>query len=426
MTNDDLHLLREFRAGIPAPGEETRRRIYARATREARGRRRRLSSVAVAAAVAAAAVAVLLVSPWSAGGGLVQRALAAVGTGPVLHVVFTEQPGPPGWYGAVSLPSGTPLPDPTFREEVWYDQSRSLENTITSLPSGQVLYQWVKTPQGDFDSSGGRLTNGIKMEHGRATPWVGPAASLEPALSGFVDRYRAALASGRATRTGTGRLDGHHVIWLRIAADPAHYYPAMDVAIDASTYAPVVVRTVGSDPVQLDVSEIGTQAYDPSLFAPPPVDYRPVSSSTGATTPIDATQAPGVLGGRAVWLGQSWNGYQLVGVEQEPLTDGYAPRSGKRPVHSVGVIFTYAPPGGSADSPDALQVEEAAQCEIALGMSCDALQEPRNGVLFLHGPFSSSSTVVDGIYVAIHRNGSGADPVAVANALRLFPSRQQA
>jgi hypothetical protein len=32
MTTDDLQLLREFRAGIPAPGEETRRRIYTEAT----------------------------------------------------------------------------------------------------------------------------------------------------------------------------------------------------------------------------------------------------------------------------------------------------------------------------------------------------------------------------------------------------------
>jgi hypothetical protein len=32
MTTDDLQLLREFRAEMPAPGEETRRRIYAFAT----------------------------------------------------------------------------------------------------------------------------------------------------------------------------------------------------------------------------------------------------------------------------------------------------------------------------------------------------------------------------------------------------------
>jgi hypothetical protein len=422
MTDDELQLLREFRAEIPAPDEETRRRVYAYATceprRALRGRRWRLPSLAVAAAVVAAAVAILPISPWNGDGGLVQRALAAVGTGEVLHVVFTEQPGPPGWYQGVSLPSGTPLPDPTLREEIWYDQSRGLKNTVTSLPSGDVLYEYVQTPQADYNSAG-QITNAITMKNGKATPGsVGPAAALEPALAGFVDDYQSALASGQAKQTGTGQVDGHDVIWLHIAADPAHYYPAMDVAIDASTYAPVQVRTDNTDPVQLDVSEIDTQPYDPSLFASPPVHYQPVSSTTGAMTPIDATQAPGILGGQAVWLGRTWNGYQLVDVEQEQLTDDYAPESGKQPVQSVGVIFTYAPPGGSADSPDVLRIRESALCEIGLGMICGGVHVPREGVLFLHQPLSSSTTLIDGVHVAISQDGGDADPVTVANALQ--------
>lgn len=417
MTTDELTRLREFRAGLPAPDDETRRAIYAHATSETRSRRRRLPSVALAATVAAATVAVLLVSPWSGGGGgLVQRALAAVGTGEVLHVVFTEQPGPPGWYGAVSLPSGTALPDPTLRREVWYDQSRGLEKSVFSLGNSNSFGESIETPQGDYNSTG-RITNAITVDGNKATPTVGPAASLEPALTGFVDQYQSALASGQATRTGTGQVDGHDVIWLHIAADPAHYYPAMDVAIDASTYAPVQVRTDDEDPVQFDVSEIDTQAYDASLFAPPPVT-SPTSASTGATTAIDATQAPAVLGGQAVWLGQSWNGYQLVSVEQEQLTDTYSPDSGKQPTQTTGVVFTYAPAGGTADSPDVLRIEEAAQCEFALGMSCDGPSEPQQGVLFLRQPGSVSTTLVDGVYVAISQSGGNADPVAVANALQ--------
>ena len=90
---------------------ETRREQPASEPVHAR-RRRRLASVGAAAAVAAAVVAVLLVSPWSGdGGGLVGRALAAIGTGPVLHVV-TEQPSPPGWYKPVSLPKRSADPGP--------------------------------------------------------------------------------------------------------------------------------------------------------------------------------------------------------------------------------------------------------------------------------------------------------------------------
>src|SRR4051812_14682421 len=122
MKNDDLQLLREFREEIPAPHEATRRRIYAYATSEPEtrlgARRWKLPSVAVAAALAASVIAVLLVSPWSGRGGLAQRALAAVGTGPVLHVV-TEQPEPLGWYQPVSLPSGKPI-QVTQRQEIWF------------------------------------------------------------------------------------------------------------------------------------------------------------------------------------------------------------------------------------------------------------------------------------------------------------------
>lgn len=404
MTDDELERLREFRAGIAPPGDAARRTIYAHATRDRGGRRYRLPSVALAAVAAAAGVALLLVSPWNGNGGLVQRALAAVGTGEVLHVVFTQQEE--GASQAVSLPSGAELPAPIVRKEVWYDQSRGLEKEVDSLPNGDVLDQSLLTPQADYDSAG-KITNAVMINpsNGNITSFVGPPASLEPALTDFVDEYQSALSSGQATQTGTGQVDGHDVIWLHIAADPAHHYPAMDVAIDASTYAPVRIRTDES-PAQIDVSEIDTQAYDPSLFTQPPVTST-VSSSTGTPTPIDAAQAPDVLRGEAVWLGQSWNGYQLTSVAQEQVTDGYAEDTGKQPVQSTAVVFTYAA------GPDVLQIQESTQCE-----GCVTALEPTKGVLILgQGPVPST-TLIDGVYVSISQTGGNADPVAVANALQ--------
>ena len=127
-------LVAAVRADVPGstPVEERSRKVDDRAPRQRgqglRAWRSRRPSVAMAAAVVAAVVAVLLVSPWSGGGGLVQRALAAVGTGPVLHVV-TEQPSS-SWRGIqpVSLPSGTPI-QVTQRQEIWFDQSRDLKKT---------------------------------------------------------------------------------------------------------------------------------------------------------------------------------------------------------------------------------------------------------------------------------------------------------
>ena len=434
MTNDDLQLLREFREEIAAPDQETRRRIYDYATSKPesrlRARRWRLPSVVVAAAIAATVVAILLVSPWSEGGGLVQRALAAIGTGPVLHVV-TQQTEPLGWYQPVSLPSGTPIPV-TQQQQIWFDQSRDLKKTVTSL-NGVVIDQLLETAQGGFTPAGPEFTcawiaahpveatkAGVScnanMQNGTQPRKVPvPPPTLDLALAGFVDHYQSALASGQATKVGTGQVDGHDVIWLRISADPKDYYPAEEVAIDSSTYAPLLVRTLETHPVQFQVTQIDTEAFDSSLFTRPTREYPPTSGSAGETSPIDAAQAPALLGGKALWLGQSWNGYQLVKVEQQQLDTGYDRLSGKEDTHSVGVVFTYGPPGGSATSTDVLQIREATECEMGWGMTCSTIK-PTEGTLLLGLPFSSGVTLRDGLYVAIGQFSG--DPVAVANALQ--------
>ena len=411
--------------------------VETRRSEPARSRRR--AATFATTAVAAAVVAVLLVGPWSGSSPLVQRALAAVGTGPVLHVV-TEQPAGLGWYEPVSLPSGAPV-RVTQRQEIWFDQSRDLKKTVTTL-NGVTLDQLLETSQGEFTQGGPVYTcawiaahpveatkarvscnadghNGTKPHRVPEQP-----PSLDLALAGFVDRYRSALSSGEATKAGTGQIDGRPVIWLRIRAQKAGGYPAEDVAIDASTYAPVLVRTIGSRPVQFNVRQIDTQAYEPSPFARPTRVYPPTRGRTEGASPIDAAQASGVLGRKAFWLGETWNGYRLVNVQQQKLVSGYAPQSGKAPVHSVGVVFTYARPGGSASSSGALEVKEATRCEDGWGMHC-AVLGPTEGVLLLDQPFSSSFTVRSGLYISISQNSRRADPVAVANALRRLRGAQR-
>lgn len=398
-----------------------------------RRRPSRLPSVVAVAGVVAAAVAVLLVAPWGGGdGGFVQRALAAVGSGPVLHVVI-EQPVPQGMYDAVSLPSGTPI-QASERREIWFDQSRGLEKTVASL-NGVPLFQSLETPQGGYSQDGNpynlctwnsthQAFNCITTNQNPTGPNMpGPPPTLETALAGFVDQYQSALASGEATKTGTGEVDGRQVIWLRINADSKDYIPAEEVAIDASTYAPVLVRTLNTNPVQFTVTQIDTQAYDASLFTPPAREYPAMSVTTGPASAIDATQAPGLLGGQALWLGQSWNGFQLAQVEQQQVTANYTAQSGKQPTQSVAVTFTYAPPGGSAASPGALQIRETTQCSGGpVNMPCSGGIQPSEGTLLLDPHFHSGYTMKDSLYIAITQNSSQSDPVAVANALQPLTS----
>jgi hypothetical protein len=392
--------------------------------------------LATATAVAAAALALLVAAPWRGSGSFVGRALAAVGGGPVLHVVTEQQQSSAGgWYQPVSLATGKPLPV-TVRQELWFDQSRDLKKTIT-IVNGVVADQLLETPAGGFTSAGpvytcawiaahpvaatkARVSCNANMQNGakpRHIPEQRP--TLDLALAGFIDQYRAALASGRATRIGTGQVDGHQVIWLRITVagqDPAVYPRTEEVAIDASSYAPVLVRTRGAQPVEFKVREIGTQSYDGALFTRPVRTYPPTGGETEGTSQIDVAQVPALLGGKALWLGQSWNGYRLVGAERQDLTTGYGPLSGRKPTRSVGVVLTYAPTGSSAASAQALRIKESNQCEDAWAMHCGLLP-PRDGTLLVGGLLSSRLTVRDGVFIAISQESHQADPVEVANAL---------
>lgn len=427
MLSDEPELLAIADALVATrPAQHTERRL--------RGRRLWISASGVAAA-AAATVVVLLVAPWGGGGGLVDRALAAVGQGPVLHVV-TEQPSPLSWYRPVSLTSGKPLPV-TMRQEIWFDQGRDLKKTITTL-NDTVFDEVLETPQGGFTPGGpvftcawiaahpveatkARVSCNADMQNGTTPHQIREQPpTLDLALAGFVDQYRSALASGEAVKTGTGQVDGHQVIWLRIDTSKrsASPYPAIeDVAIDAATYAPLLVRTTGSRPVEFKVDEIDTVAYDPALFNRPAPAAWPSIGEVAGKVEIDPSQSLQLLNGHALWLGDSWNGYRLVRTERQELTTGYGPLSTREPTRSVGVVFTYAAPGGTADGPDALQVKEATQCEMAWGMQCGPIT-PSDGVLLVGQPFWSSFTLHDGLYIAISQGGTAADPVAVANALQ--------
>jgi hypothetical protein len=216
MTIDDLQLLREFRAEIPAPDEETRWRIYTDATSRPaagpRGRRWRVPSFALAAAVAAAIVAVLLVSPWSGSSdGLVQRALAAVGTGPVLHVITEDSTNTT----YVNLKTGRETGG-TSREETWIDRQDD-------------RYQILSTQGGRF------LSDLLGTYHSR------PASQSSAAFSAaaLVDFYLALTTGAHTVVVGRGTFNGHEIYWLR--SRPSSEAPG-EIGVDAHTYKPVLLR----------------------------------------------------------------------------------------------------------------------------------------------------------------------------------------
>jgi hypothetical protein len=380
-----------------------------------------LRTGAVAALVAATALALLLISPWGSSPSLTDRALGAVGDGPVLHVV-TERHAPVGWFNPVSLETEAPIPL-TLRTEVWFDDERQLEKTVSTL-DGKPYQQLLQSPEGWFSDEGPvytcawiaahpveatktRVSCNENMENGTTPRQIpeDPPTPLDPALAGFVDRYRGALASGDATQTGTGQVDGRDVVWLRIGRE--------DVGIDASSYEPVLVRN-GDDSFR--VTEIGTQAYDPSLFARPVVGpAKPSIGSVVGKETVSPAQAVETLGGHAIWLGQVWQGYKLDQVLRLELVTGYGALSGRDPTRGTGIAFEYRNDDGQI-----LSIRESVKCEFGLGWMCERLPAPSPGTI-LERPIGSE-LMVDGLYVTIFQPHPKPNAVEIARALTAVPA----
>jgi hypothetical protein len=415
---------REMTYSIPPsrdlpPARLATRRRHLRAEMDAsRPRSFPLRAGGAAALVAAIALALLLISPWGSSPSLTDRALGAVGDGPVLHVV-TERLAPVGWYRPVEIATGKEIPVP-LRTEVWFDEERQLEKSISTM-DGTVTDEMLQSAEGWFTREGpvytcawiaahpveatkARVSCNENMENGTTPRQIpeDPPTPLDPALAGFVDHYRSALQSGQAQQTGTGTIDGHDVIWLRIGNE--------DVAIDASSYEPLRVRGVHDS---FRVVEIGTEPYDPGLFARP-VEEAPepsIGETTGAEE-ISLSRARALLGGGGLWLGESWNDYKLRTVSRQELVTGYGALSGKEPTHSSGVIFEYRAANG-----DVLSLMEAPRCEFAYGWLCGRMPLPPEGTMLVL-PIRASLLVRDGVFVGIRDARRDSDPIPVARALQ--------
>jgi len=396
----------------------------------------RLLWLGAAAALLAGAATAALIAPWTGRPSLADRALAAVGDQPVLHLVIAR-PAVPG--ALVEIDTGKPI-GRTERTEIWFDRGRDLEKTVTTL-EGHVLDETLETDQGGFSLGGPiitcawiaahpveatklRVSCNLSGENGtvpRNVPERPP--TLDPALADFVDRYQSALASGRAHEVGRGRLDGREVVWLELtdAAAPGSGLPER-VAVDAVTYKPVLVESAGGA-TSFRVLTAETVAFQESLFTKPEQVDAPAGGSGGSTTSstdVSPQEAAAVLGGTAVWLGPEFQDYRLFETKRDELAIGYGPLSHRKPTHTTGVEFVYARVGvdGSVDKHATLTLAETTVCTVVWGWTCSARDPVEPGTMLTLVP---RSLVRDhGLYVTIWDWNLGAQPppLEVARALR--------
>jgi hypothetical protein len=372
----------------------------------------------VGVAIVLGVAALVAISPWHGTEhvGVLDRALAAVGDEPVLHVVLERSPaGDP----LVYLDSGRPVPM-DLTTEVWFDEGRGLKKTASRI-DGVLMDEMLETPNGGFTQGGVIYTCRWIAEHpveaakARVSCPGGPPSdderpTLDPALSNFVDHYRTALASGTARRIPGGKVGGHDVIWIEFGAGRT----LERVALDKSTYTPVLISTpYGSSQVRT----VESMQFEQRLFSRPKPVERPAGGSVIAEQELDnVSAANAILGGRALWLGPVWRGLRLSSVKSQELSMRFGPRSKRDPSRTVGVELRYS----SGDGPQAsMMINEAVSCPMAYGWVCQP-GDPAEGMVLLRGPMTLVRR--DGLFITIWtRQSDRSAALELARSLRSVP-----
>jgi hypothetical protein len=259
-------------------------------------RRRNLRRPLAALAAAAVAATIALAAPWGdRGPDVVARARAALGSGPIIHAVVEYS----GNDAIVNLQSGEATPR-VHTVEYWFDAERHALHT-RSLTDGVQLSEDVVTPQ-RADSDLGPYEIDPRSE-----------PQLEPALAGFVSRYRKSLNDGTASPVGTATAaDGRKVklLWFDVSRTGRQV-----VAVDAETYRPLSFQSTyrgGRRGPEWHVVTIESLPRDPRFFAPPKRSApRPTTGVVREAEPITLEQAEQELGTVPLWLGKQFAGEPL-------------------------------------------------------------------------------------------------------------------
>jgi len=269
--------------------------------RDARPRRRSLALQLTLATGAAALAALFVVAPWKGSErvGILDRALAAVGDGQVVHVVLRGQ-----WGGTlVDLKTGER--QPLYGErEIWYDTNRNLAHEISRF-GGAVESEDVYSPE-----------------------------KPDTELTALSREYRQALKAGTAHVTGKGLFDGRPVYWVTIrrlmlpdVADHRDHEFAEEVAISTDTFKPVAIRAL-RDRHAFDtqrVLKLETVDVSNANFTLDPAASLDGRAMMSGSHPLAFERAPDVLGRTPYWLGSSYKGLPLAQTQQAVSRTGSVP-----------------------------------------------------------------------------------------------------
>jgi len=270
------------------------------------------------APLALAATVAVVVLAWPFGGGthgtLLERAAAAIGDGPVLHVVVQD-----GWGGTqIDLASGART-EIHGTDEYWYDPQKGVRE-VSSF-AGVV--------QGDAFYPPARLQY------------------LDKTLAFLATDYRKALQSGSARVLGSDTVDGRPVYWIRVdtqmlpdTSDGRDHEWAHDVAVAQDTLKPVATREtrdgiVGPDGISHVESIETVESASLSVTHPSIEGVHMRFDQTGSLTHAEASE---VLGAPVLTAGEEIDGLRLSRIAKQTRTVG--------DVTHTGVSLYYGPDSG--------------------------------------------------------------------------------
>jgi hypothetical protein len=394
---------------VPEPARQADWDAVLRDARPSGARRAAPRLAILAAAVAVAAL--FAAAPWRGAerAGVLDRALAAVGDGPVLHVVLRYDPG------VTRVDLKTAKREPLYGDrEFWYDANRGLLHEIRRF-GGVVEYEWVsrtKRPLDDLDE-----------------------------LAVLSREYRTALEAGTARVTGEDVIEGIPVYWITLL--PTRNGFSWQVAISRETYKPVAIRgasdgkpgavservlrleTMGADMADLDEADVtSSPTRDPSAKA---------NNFGGGDIRIPIGQAAKTLGRTPFWLGPEHAGLPLA----DQASRNYVRGPGGE-VQTTGISLHYEKPVTPNVQPGHRSIS------IIESRDPDTLPWPvgllrggwilvkRNGAFEKFSPpiaMYRGSLVHDGVYISIDAVGYGPKSILdeelildAARALRPMPA----
>jgi hypothetical protein len=234
--------------------------------------------------VSAIVVAIVAAIAWPRDSGLVESALAAVGSDSIIHSVV---------------------------------QRYSPRTTLVELRSGRVVRGLVEVETW-FDTRTGRLRTATR----RDGVVVSDAVSRQPgATPGAPDgehaqlltqSYRSALAEGSARETVQGEVGSHEVVWLELTGAGRYR-----VAVETDNYEPVAFEHVGGGP-RWTVTALESVPATAGLFTPPPQREHPVAGHITSSERINLVGAA-----RFPWAlaaGKRVGAYRLRSVHLQQLS----------------------------------------------------------------------------------------------------------